>query len=91
MDVFDNLPISALINGKFLALHGGISPELKSIKDLNKVDRFREPPNNGLFCDLLWADPIDNPSGKLNDNFVYNEDRRCSYKYGVKAISKFLD
>lgn len=31
MDMFDCLPISALINGKFLTLHGGISPYLKTI------------------------------------------------------------
>lgn len=31
MESFDSLPISCLVNGKFLALHGGISPSLKSV------------------------------------------------------------
>lgn len=31
MDSFDQMPVGAVINGKFLAVHGGISPELKSV------------------------------------------------------------
>ena len=31
METFDALPISCLVNGKFLALHGGISPDLKTV------------------------------------------------------------
>ena len=90
MDLFDCLPLSAIINGKFVAFHGGISPELKSLKDLNKINRFKEPPKNGLFCDILWSDPIDKESGDLSNNFVFNDQRGCSYVYGAEALSKFL-
>jgi len=31
MDSFDNFPLSCIVNGKFIALHGGISPELRSV------------------------------------------------------------
>ena len=31
MDSFDNMPLSAVINGKFLCVHGGISPELRTV------------------------------------------------------------
>jgi len=31
MDVFDSLPIAAVISNKYLALHGGISPDLTHI------------------------------------------------------------
>ena len=31
MESFDALPLSCLVNGKFLALHGGISPNLKTV------------------------------------------------------------
>lgn len=59
MDLFDALPLSAIINGKFIAFHGGISPQMKSVKDLNKINRFKEPPKQGVFCDILWSDPVD--------------------------------
>jgi len=40
MDSFDALPLASLINGKFLAVHGGISPELQTLACLNQIDRF---------------------------------------------------
>merc|ERR1719217_270139 len=59
MDAFDTLPLAATINGKFIAVHGGISPDLKKLKDLNGVDRFHEPPREGIQCDLIWSDPLE--------------------------------
>lgn len=59
MEAFDNLPIACLADKKYLAMHGGISPELKKIENINKADRHKEPPLSGLVCDLLWADPIE--------------------------------
>ena len=44
MDTFDLIPLSCIVNGKFLAVHGGISPELKTLEDLKRLDRFKEPP-----------------------------------------------
>ena len=31
MDSFDMMPLACVINGKFFALHGGISPEMKTV------------------------------------------------------------
>ena len=44
MDTFDALPIGCLVNNKFLAIHGGISPDLKTLEDLNEIRRMKEPP-----------------------------------------------
>ena len=30
-DVFDYLPLGAIIDGKILCIHGGLSPEIKTI------------------------------------------------------------
>lgn len=39
-EIFDYLPLSCVINGKFIALHAGLSPELKQTSDINKIERF---------------------------------------------------
>ncbi|KAL4427037.1 hypothetical protein ABPG74_000992 [Tetrahymena malaccensis] len=91
MDSFDLMPLSCIINGKFLALHGGISPELKALDDIKRVDRFKEPPRQGIFCDLLWSDPVDNDDGLCETPYRVNDVRGCSYFYGNDAVRKFLD
>lgn len=92
METFDALPIACMVNNKFLALHGGISPELKTLKDLNDIDRFAEPPKSGIFCDILWSDPVENDKGKVEDGekFMKNEVRGCSYFFGQAAMVSFL-
>ena len=90
VEMFDCLPVSAIINGKFIAFHGGISPELKTIAELNKLDRFKEPPASGMLCDLLWSDPVDNADGALDADFIENSQRGCSYFYGKKSLNTFL-
>ena len=82
MEAFDNLPLASIINGKILAVHGGISPEIDQILELNSIQRNKEPPQNGLICDILWSDPVDNDHGIQNGAYVYNSSRGCSNYYG---------
>jgi serine/threonine-protein phosphatase 2B catalytic subunit len=37
MDSFDLMPLSCIVNGKFLAVHGGISPELRTVKKKKNI------------------------------------------------------
>ena len=90
MDSFDALPLACTVNNKFLAVHGGISPDLVTLSDLERLNRFEEPPREGLFCDLLWSDPVESQNGSLNEKFKYNSTRSCSYFFGVQAATKFL-
>jgi diadenosine tetraphosphatase ApaH/serine/threonine PP2A family protein phosphatase len=55
------MPVAALLStsrGKVLCVHGGLSPELKTIEDIQAIDRRREIPTEGVLCDLLWSDPL---------------------------------
>jgi serine/threonine-protein phosphatase 2B catalytic subunit len=59
MDVFDTLPLASVVANKYLAMHGGISPDLAHVDEINSINRFEEVPLSGVFCDLLWSDPMD--------------------------------
>ncbi|OAF64469.1 hypothetical protein A3Q56_07824, partial [Intoshia linei] len=91
MESFDCLPLAALMNQQFLCVHGGLSPEIHSLDDIKKLDRFKEPPAYGPMCDLLWSDPVDDfGNEKSNDQFVHNTVRGCSYFYSYRACCEFL-
>jgi serine/threonine-protein phosphatase 2B catalytic subunit len=52
-------------------MHGGISPELSNRSDIDKINRFVEPPLQGFLCDLLWSDPLDDKEARKT-KFVKN-------------------
>lgn len=89
---FCALPLAAIMNKQFLCIHGGLSPELHTLDDIRKLDRFREPPTSGLMCDILWSDPIEDfGQEKGPESFVHNHVRGCSYFYTYKAVCEFLE
>ena len=58
-DTFNYLPIVAVVANSFFCLHGGLSPSLKKIDDINNLARVQELPQEGPLCDLCWSDPYD--------------------------------
>lgn len=56
-DVFNCLPVSALVDEKILCMHGGLSPEISSLQQIADLSRPSDVPDVGLMCDLLWSDP----------------------------------
>ncbi|ODV94435.1 hypothetical protein PACTADRAFT_51273 [Pachysolen tannophilus NRRL Y-2460] len=88
---FNALPLAAIMNNQFFCVHGGISPELKSLDDVRNLNRFKEPPTRGLMCDLLWADPIESyDEDDVDSLFLPNSVRGCSYAFTYKASCSFL-
>ena len=61
------------------------------MEDIKKIDRFRETPKNGIFCDLMWADPVDNATGACETLIKPNDVRGCSYFFGYELTKKFID
>eukprot|EP00831_Metopus_contortus_P052306 TRINITY_DN43902_c0_g1_i2.p2 TRINITY_DN43902_c0_g1~~TRINITY_DN43902_c0_g1_i2.p2 ORF type:complete len:199 (+),score=26.54 TRINITY_DN43902_c0_g1_i2:60-656(+) len=90
IESFYCLPIACIVNRKFLALHGGFSPDLKVLDDLRKLNRNIETPKEGLLCDILWSDPIDDDKGECDPPMKPNNVRSCSYFFGKKALGPFL-
>ncbi|KAJ8371649.1 hypothetical protein AAFF_G00303690 [Aldrovandia affinis] len=91
MDAFDCLPLAALMNQQFLCVHGGLSPEVHTLDDIKKLDRFKEPPAFGPMCDLLWSDPLEDfGNEKSQELYSHNSVRGCSYFYSYPAVCEFL-
>jgi serine/threonine-protein phosphatase 2B catalytic subunit len=55
-------------------MHGGVSPNMKSLAEINKADRFKEIPLEGLLCDIMWSDPLDDEIADKYD-FMENSER----------------
>jgi serine/threonine-protein phosphatase PPG1 len=55
--MFDYLPIAAVVENKLFCIHGGLSPLIQKISDIDKIDRFADIPTEGPLADLMWSDP----------------------------------
>ena len=58
-DVFDYLPIGALIEGKIFCIHGGLSPEINTLDQIRLIERCKEIPHDSPFTDFVWSVPSD--------------------------------
>ncbi|KAK9809755.1 hypothetical protein WJX73_003393 [Symbiochloris irregularis] len=57
-ETFCWLPLAHVLNKRVFVVHGGLfARDGVKLEDLRKVDRFREPPEEGLMCEALWSDP----------------------------------
>nr|KYP47649.1 Serine/threonine protein phosphatase 5 [Cajanus cajan] len=57
-EVFCCLPLAHVINEKIFVVHGGLfSVDGVKLSDIRSINRFCEPPEEGLMCELLWSDP----------------------------------
>nr|XP_037271496.1 serine/threonine-protein phosphatase PP1-alpha catalytic subunit-like [Rhipicephalus microplus] len=83
-DVFNCLPVAALVSDKIFCMHGGLSPDLQSFDQVKRITRPTEVPDDGLLCDLLWSDPSRDIQG------WGESDRGVSYAFGADIVSKCL-
>ena len=82
-DLFNYLPVAAIIDEKILCMHGGLSPELKNLQNIQDIPRPTDIPDTGLLCDLLWSDP-DKDVVEDDEN-----DRGVSVIFGEKIVQDF--
>lgn len=90
LSAFRALPLCAIVMKKIFCVHGGISPDLKKVEDINKFNRFVEPTSNSIMLDLLWSDPHPFYESLETIFFAPNKNRRCSYFYTYLAVKEFL-
>ncbi|MED6124511.1 Serine/threonine-protein phosphatase 5 [Stylosanthes scabra] len=83
-EVFCCLPLAHLINEKIFIVHGGLfSVDGVKLSDIRAIDRFREPPEEGLMCELLWSDPQPLPGRGPSK-------RGVGLSFGADVTNRFL-
>lgn len=82
---FQWMPLCASVNGRIFCVHGGLSPELKQLTQLDEIRRetLATVPSKGLVCDLLWSDP------DRNEPAWGENERGCSCTFGPKIVDEF--
>jgi len=84
-EVFNWLPLSVVINRKVMVVHGGLfSKEGVKLADIEKIERNRDIPEDGLMCDMLWSDP-------RKQNGRGPNKRGVSMQFGPDVTKRFLD
>ncbi|OMJ65874.1 hypothetical protein SteCoe_37490 [Stentor coeruleus] len=58
-DMFNYLPLAALIENQMFCAHGGLSPDVTKIDEIDNLNRFQDIPITGCMTDLVWSDPDD--------------------------------
>lgn len=81
-DLFDYLPMTALVAGKIFCLHGGLSPSLDTLDQARALDRVQEVPHEGPMCDLVWSDPDDRSGWGISP-------RGAGYTFGQDVTESF--
>jgi serine/threonine-protein phosphatase PP1 catalytic subunit len=84
IDVFNSLPIAAVVANKIFCVHGGLSPSLSSMDEIRSIQRPTDVPDYGLLNDMLWSDPSET-AVDWEDN-----ERGVSYCFGKAIIFEFL-
>ncbi|PGH17435.1 serine/threonine-protein phosphatase [Polytolypa hystricis UAMH7299] len=80
--VFDFMTLGAIVDGKVLCVHGGLSPEIRTLDQVRVVARAQEIPHEGAFCDLVWSDPDDVETWAVSP-------RGAGWIFGSKVADEF--
>jgi len=84
-NAFNYMPLAAVVDDSIFCVHAGMSPELKSMDQIRSIERPTDIPDDGLLCDLLWADPNEDIKGWAES------DRGVSFTFGEEVVAKFCE
>lgn len=55
-DLFDYLPLTALVDEQIFCLHGGLSPSIDTLDHIRALDRMQEVPHEVIhFCIFIYC------------------------------------
>ena len=74
-----------IIDDTILCVHGGLSPEIRTLDQIRVIARAQEIPSEGPFADLMWSDPDE-------DVVTWSmSPRGAGWLFGQKIASEFLE
>ncbi|CAK9314701.1 unnamed protein product [Citrullus colocynthis] len=83
-EVFCCLPLAYVLNEKVFVVHGGLfSVDGVKLSDIRRINRFCEPPDEGLMSELLWSDPQPYPGRGPSK-------RGMGLSFGADVTKRFL-
>ncbi|KAL7712772.1 Serine/threonine-protein phosphatase [Entamoeba marina] len=83
-NLFDCLPLAALIDQRYFCVHGGLSPSLKKVDQISMLNRVREVPHEGPMCDLMWSDPEEKTGWEQSPRgagFIFGKDASDQFNH----------
>uniref|UniRef100_A0A183GKY3 SER_THR_PHOSPHATASE domain-containing protein n=1 Tax=Heligmosomoides polygyrus TaxID=6339 RepID=A0A183GKY3_HELPZ len=88
LEAFNCMPVAAIVAGTIFCAHGGISPFINKLDDINKVKKceIKRPsvvPAYGIGCDLVWSDPAPHRDGWTLSH------RGISFLFGGEVVEEF--
>ena len=84
-EIFDLLPLAAVINNDIFCVHGGLSPKLPLVEGIQLFPRSTDIPQTGPYSDILWSDPDDSIQ-----EWGINQ-RGAGFLFGSKPVEEFLN
>ncbi|CAD2218736.1 protein phosphatase [Angomonas deanei] len=82
-ELFDYMPLSAIVDEDVFCVHGGLSPQLMQVEEIKMLDRKQEVPHEGPMSDLLWSDPDADVDGWANSQ------RGAGFVFGAAPSKQF--
>ena len=86
--VFSYLPLAAITRDRTFLVHGGLSPALKNVEQIELIPRPYESYENTAFyqlvLDLVWSDPSESQTG------FKPSARGTGQTYGIDVVTHFL-
>jgi diadenosine tetraphosphatase ApaH/serine/threonine PP2A family protein phosphatase len=84
-EVFNYLPIAAIVDNRIFCVHGGLSPNAKLVDKVCIIDRFSGMEADSFFQDLCWSDP-----DETAHEFILNA-RGHGWLFGARQAAEFLE
>lgn len=81
-EVFDFLILAAIIDDRYFCVHGGLSPMVNTLDDINAINRRLEIPRDGPMSELLWSDPEEIDGWSMSP-------RGAGYLFGADQVAQF--